>query len=143
MIENWPDEPEFRITRRMWTTSQHVITCSMILIFASIFRSENALTYDSQQLRHYAQVGRDFIRDDEPLSSIARRGARLLDALISFDATATDSLDIELEIRDMIRRVAIADGSATAASSQQSILSGVYELWIGFLGEADLSHFNG
>jgi hypothetical protein len=74
----------------------------MILIFASIFRSENALTYDSQQLRHYAQVGRDFIRADEPLSSIARRGAKLLDALISFDVTATDSLDIELDIRDMI-----------------------------------------
>lgn len=115
----------------------------MILIFASIFRSENALTYDSQQLRHYAQVGRDFIRADEPLSSIARRGAKLLDALISFDVTATDSLDIELDIRDMIRRVAIVDRSAATASSQQSILSGVYELWIGFLGEADLSHFNG
>lgn len=149
MIENWENTLDFEIAKRMWTTPTQIITCCITLLFALMFRFKHPLMYEYQDLRECINIGRAFIRELEPRSSIARRGARLLDALIGFDHTSTDSQDIELEIGDVIRRVAIAENSAETGdevldgtNEQQDELD-ILELWDEFVGETDLRVFEG
>ncbi|CAH0002540.1 unnamed protein product [Clonostachys byssicola] len=149
MVEQWENTLDFEIVKRMWTTPTQTITCCITILFALMFRFKHPLTYDYQKLREYVNIGRAFIRELEPRSSIARRGARLLDALIGIDHTSTDSEDIELEIGDVIRRVAIAENSAetgdqiSAGTNEQGDELDILELWDEFIGETDLRIFEG
>ncbi|CAI6079997.1 unnamed protein product [Clonostachys chloroleuca] len=149
MIEHWKNTLDFEIGKRMWTTPTQIITCCITMLYALLFRFKHPLTYDYQDLRECVSIGREFIRELEPRSSIARRGARLLDALIGFDHASTDSQDIELEIGDVIRRVAIAENSAetgnqlSAGTNEQQDELDLLELWDEFIGETDLRVFEG
>lgn len=149
MIEQWENTLDFEIGKRMWTTPTQIITCCITMLYALLFRFKHPLTYDYQDLRECVSIGREFIRELEPRSSIARRGARLLDALIGFDHASTDSQDIELEIGDVIRRVAIAENSAetgnqlSAGTNEQQDELDLLELWDEFIGETDLRVFEG
>lgn len=115
-VQLWPDTAESRIARRMWTTLTFVISSSIALIFVLLFKSENCLTFDLVKIRHHVEFSRNFIREEEQTSSIARRGVRLLDALMDLEQRSGDSVDIETDIGDIVRRVAAADGDCADAS---------------------------
>uniref|UniRef100_A0A8H7TPI4 Transcription factor domain-containing protein n=1 Tax=Bionectria ochroleuca TaxID=29856 RepID=A0A8H7TPI4_BIOOC len=124
MIENWENTLDFEIAKRMWTTPTQIITCCITLLFALMFRFKHPLMYEYQDLRECINIGR-------------------------FDHTSTDSQDIELEIGDVIRRVAIAENSAETGdevldgtNEQQDELD-ILELWDEFIGETDLRVFEG
>ncbi|KAI0386743.1 hypothetical protein F5Y04DRAFT_242238 [Hypomontagnella monticulosa] len=118
-IQPWPDTADSRIARRMWTTLTFVISCSIALIFVLLFKSENCLTFDLVKIRHLVEFSRNFIRKEEQTSSIARRGVRLLDALMDLEQRPGDSADIETDIGDIVRRVAAADGDCMDASAAE------------------------
>ncbi|KAF5989476.1 putative transcriptional regulatory protein PB24D3.01 [Fusarium bulbicola] len=108
-FQRWPDCLEARICRRMWTTLSYMISCSITLLFALLFKARNALTHDWERLRAYVEFGKTFLSKEEQGSSIARRGVRLLGALMELERTSGFSSDIEVDIGDTIRRVALAD----------------------------------
>ncbi|KAF5593138.1 uncharacterized protein FSUBG_9919 [Fusarium subglutinans] len=108
-FQRWPDCLEARICRRMWTTLSYMISCSITLLFALLFKARNALTHDWERLRAYVEFGKTFLGKEEQGSSIARRGVRLLRALMELEHTSGVSSDIEVDIGDTIRRVALAD----------------------------------
>ncbi|KAF5592376.1 hypothetical protein FPCIR_5697 [Fusarium pseudocircinatum] len=108
-FQRWPDCLEARICRRMWTTLSYMISCSITLIFALLFKTQNPLTHDWDRLRAYIEFGKDFLGKEAQRSSIARRGVRLLSALMELERTSGFSSDIEVDIGDTIRRVALAD----------------------------------
>ncbi|KAF5684567.1 hypothetical protein FCIRC_3910 [Fusarium circinatum] len=108
-FQRWPDCLEARICRRMWTTLSYMISCSITLLFALLFKARNALTHDWERLRAYVEFVKTFLSKEEQGSSIARRGVRLLGALMELERTSGFSSDIEVAIGDTIRRVALAD----------------------------------
>ncbi|KAF4502595.1 hypothetical protein FAGAP_1181 [Fusarium agapanthi] len=73
-FQRWPDGLEARICRRLWTTLSYMISCSIILLFALLFKARNALTHDWERLRAFVEFGKNFLRKEEQASSIARRG---------------------------------------------------------------------
>ncbi|KAF5011701.1 hypothetical protein FDECE_2210 [Fusarium decemcellulare] len=126
-IRRWPDTLESRISRRMWTTLTHVVSCCITLVLALLFKSENALTYDSTKIRQYIEFGKDFISQEGQFSSIARRGVKLLTALMNLEDCSDHSLDIEADIGDIVRRVATTDDGSlelSAAEAHQVVFPG-------------------
>ncbi|KAF5263096.1 hypothetical protein FOXYS1_6151 [Fusarium oxysporum] len=115
-FQRWPDCLEARICRRMWTTLSYMISCSITLLFALLFKAQNALTHDWDRLRGYVEFGKDFLGKEAQASSIARRGVRLLGALMELERTSGFSSDIEADIGDTIRRVALADDDGVEAN---------------------------
>lgn len=93
----------------MWTTLSYMISCSITLLFSLLFKAQNALTHDWDRLRGYVEFGKDFLGKEAQASSIARRGVRLLGALMELERTSEFSSDIEADIGHTIRRVALAD----------------------------------
>ncbi|SCV39227.1 uncharacterized protein FFB14_07130 [Fusarium fujikuroi] len=116
-FQRWSDCVEARICRRMWTTLSYMISCSITLLLALLFKAQNALTHDWDRLRAYVEYGKAFIGKEAQASSIARRGVRLLDALMELELTSRFSSDIEADIGDTIRRVALADDGGVEANS--------------------------
>ncbi|KAG9498132.1 hypothetical protein J7337_011027 [Fusarium musae] len=116
-FQRWPDCLEARICRRMWTTLSYMISCSITLLFALLFKAQNALTHDWERLRAYVEFGKKFLGKEAETSSIARRGARLLSALMELERTSGFSSDIEADIGDTIRRVALVDDDGVEAST--------------------------
>ncbi|KAF4954317.1 hypothetical protein FGADI_5340 [Fusarium gaditjirri] len=115
-FKRWPDCLETRICRRMWTTLSYMISCSITLLFALLFKAQNTLTHDVERLRAYVEFGKDFLGKEAQASSIARRGDRLLGALMELERTSGFSSDIEADIGDTIRRVALADDDGVEAN---------------------------
>ncbi|KAI8402411.1 hypothetical protein FOFC_17725 [Fusarium oxysporum] len=115
-FQRWPDCLEARICRRMWTTLSYMISCSITLLFALLFKAQNALTHDWDRLRGYVEFGKDFLGKEAQASSIARRGVRLLGALMELERTSGFSSDIEADIGDTIRRVALAEDDGVEAN---------------------------
>ncbi|KAF5591036.1 hypothetical protein FPANT_5769 [Fusarium pseudoanthophilum] len=115
-FQRWPDCLEARICRRMWTTLSYMISCSITLLFALLFKTRNALTHDWDRLRAYVEFGKDFLGKEAHASSIAKRGVRLLGALMELERTSGFSSDIEADIGDTIRRVALADEDGIEAN---------------------------
>ncbi|KAG7409084.1 putative transcription factor lepB [Fusarium oxysporum f. sp. rapae] len=115
-FQRWPDCLEARICRGMWTTLSYMISCSITLLFALLFKTQNALTHDLERLRAYVEFGKDFLGKEVQASSIARRGVRLLGALMELERTSGFSSDIEADIGDTIRRVALADDDGVEAN---------------------------
>lgn len=140
MIEHWKDEADFRIARRMWTTVTHVITCCITIILALEYRPDHALTCDKDRLRHCLAVGIDFVRGCEASSSIARRGCRLLSALVDPDARRGASGDVDLDVGNVIRRVAMSEASPGAAEAEAEPT--LLDIWGQFIGESDLGLFS-
>ncbi|KAF5722722.1 hypothetical protein FMUND_2599 [Fusarium mundagurra] len=116
-FQRWPDCLEARICRRMWTTLSYMISCSITILFALLFKNQNALTHDWERLRAYVEFGKDFLGKEAQRSSIARRGVRLLGALTELERTSGFSSDIEADIGDTIRRVALADDDGVEANT--------------------------
>jgi hypothetical protein len=94
-----------------------MISCSITLLFALLYKTQNALTHDWERLRAYVEFGKKFLGKEAETSSIARRGARLLSALMELERTSGFSSDIEADIGDTIRRVALADDDGVKAST--------------------------
>ncbi|CVL06665.1 uncharacterized protein FMAN_11803 [Fusarium mangiferae] len=115
-FQRWPDCLEARICRRMWTTLSYMISCSITLLLALLFKAQNALTHDWKRLRAHVEYGKAFIGKEAQASSIARRGVRLLDALMELERTSRFSSDIEADIGDTIRCVALADDDGVEAN---------------------------
>nr|RBQ93943.1 hypothetical protein FVER53263_13362 [Fusarium verticillioides] len=99
------------------TGDMHSLNCSITLLFALLFKAQNALTHDWERLRAYVEFGKKFLGKEAETSSIARRGARLLSALMELERTSGFSSDIEADIGDTIRRVALADDDGVEAST--------------------------
>lgn len=108
-VREWPDSAEVRVARRMWTTLTHVISCSVTLIFALLFKNENLLVYDAEKLRALVAFAKDFLREEEQVSSIAGRGVKLISALMDLEHWSEYSVDIEADMGEMMRRVAASD----------------------------------
>ncbi|KAF5648939.1 hypothetical protein F52700_757 [Fusarium sp. NRRL 52700] len=115
-FQRWPDCLDARICRRMWTTLSYMISCSITLLFALLFKGQNALTHDWERLRACVEFGKDFLGKEAQTSSIARRGVRLLGALMELERISGFSSDIEADIGDTIRRVALADDDSVEAN---------------------------
>ncbi|KAG5753148.1 hypothetical protein H9Q72_003819 [Fusarium xylarioides] len=115
-FQRWPDCLEARICCRMWTTLSYMISCSITLLFALLFKTQNTLTQDWERLRAYVEFGKKFLGKEAQASSIARRGVRLLGALTELERTSGFSSDIEADIGDTIRRVALADDDGVEAN---------------------------
>lgn len=94
-----------------------MISYSITLLFALLFKARNALTHDWERLRAYVEFAKKFLGKEAETSSIARRGARLLSALMELERTSGFSSDIEADIGDTIRRVALADDDGVEAST--------------------------
>lgn len=143
-IQRWPDNLETRIIRRMWTTLTHIMSCSITLVLALLFKSQCALTHDLAKIRRYVSFAKQFISQEEQHSSIARRGVRLLNALMNLEECSEYSMDLEADIGDMVRRVAAADGEDidihTTASHQFGFPNG-QGFWEAFIGEPPASDF--
>ncbi|KAF5547632.1 hypothetical protein FNAPI_8463 [Fusarium napiforme] len=98
------------------TGDTHSLNCSITLLFALLFKTQNALTHDWERLRAYVEFGKDFLGKEAQASSIAKRGVRLLSALMELERTSDFSSDIEADIGDTIRRVALADEDGIEAN---------------------------
>lgn len=134
-INTWPDEAMTSVVKRMWTVPTQLVTCCIILAFASIFRHGNELSYDAAELRELAQCGRHVIRQLEHSSSIARRGGILLDVLLERADSAGETDGGRLDVSDIIRRVSRIDDSRTEAES--FVLQFGDHVWDGVFGTTD------
>ncbi|KAF4342085.1 hypothetical protein FBEOM_4016 [Fusarium beomiforme] len=94
----------------------HSPSCSITLLFALLFMAQNALTYDLDKLRRYVEFGKEFLSKEQHASSIARRGVRLLSALVNLERSSEYSVDIEADIGEAIRSVALADDDGAEAN---------------------------
>ncbi|KAJ3538103.1 hypothetical protein NM208_g6046 [Fusarium decemcellulare] len=145
-FQKWPDCLETRICRRMWTTLTYVISCCITLLFALLFKAQNTLTHDFDRIRSYVEFGKDFISKEEHISSIARRGFRLLSALMDLERSSEFSVDIEADIGDTIHRVALAEEDGVGvnpAESYQIVFPYGQDLWQSLMGVSlsdDLLH---
>ncbi|KAI1073163.1 hypothetical protein LB507_010763 [Fusarium sp. FIESC RH6] len=128
-FQKWPDCLEARICRRMWTTLSYVISCCITLCFALLFKAQNRLTHDFDRMHGYIKWGKEFIAKEEQTSSIARRGVRLLTALMDLGQSVQFSVDIEADIGSTIRRVALADENSAEAEGYQIVFPYGQELW--------------
>jgi len=117
----------------MWTTLSYVISCCITLCFALIFKAQNSLTHDFDKIHGHVKWGKEFIAKEEQTSSIARRGVRLLTALMDLEQSLQFSVDIEADIGDTIRRVALADENTAEAEGYQIVFPYGQELWGGLL----------
>lgn len=145
-VQCWPDVAEVHIVRRMWTTLTFVISCSTALVFVLLFKSENSLTFDLGRIRRLVEFSRDFIKQEEQTSSIARRGVRLLDALMDLERRSEDMVDIEADIGDIVRNVAVADGSCmdpNAAEAHEIVFPFGQDSWSSFMGNYTNEDFLG
>ncbi|RGP71684.1 transcriptional regulatory [Fusarium longipes] len=138
-FQRWPDSLGTRICRRMWTTLSYMISCCITLLFALLFRAQNPLTYDFDRIRRYVEFGKDFIGKEERTSSIARRGVKLLSALMDLEKSSEFSADVEADIGNAIRQVVLADEN-TAESNQtegyQIVFPYGQDLWDSLMGES-------
>ncbi|KAF5560649.1 hypothetical protein FPHYL_6556 [Fusarium phyllophilum] len=116
-FQRWPDCLEARICRRMWTTLSYMISCSITLLFALLFKTQNDLTHEWERLRAYVKFGKDFLGKEAHASSIAKRGVRLLGALMELEHTTRFSSDIEADIGNSIRLVVLADDGGVEANT--------------------------
>uniref|UniRef100_A0A0D2YDY2 Zn(2)-C6 fungal-type domain-containing protein n=1 Tax=Fusarium oxysporum (strain Fo5176) TaxID=660025 RepID=A0A0D2YDY2_FUSOF len=87
-----------------------------MLLMSIAQKAQNALTHDWDRLRGYVEFGKDFLGKEAQASSIARRGVRLLGALMELERTSGFSSDIEADIGDTIRRVALAEDDGVEAN---------------------------
>ncbi|VUC32561.1 unnamed protein product [Clonostachys rosea] len=145
-IINWPDTLQSRIAHRMWTTLTHVISCCIFLAFALLFKSENTLMHDWVKVRRYLQLGKEIISHEEQRSSLARRGVRLLGAMMELEASGECSVDLEAEIGNLIRCVTVADENylnMDAADPHQIIFPYSQDLWDSFINDVMASDFFG
>jgi hypothetical protein len=113
----------------MWTTLSYVISCCITLCFALLFKAQNSLTHDFNRIYGHINWGKEFITKEEQNSSIARRGVRLLTALMDLELSLQFSVDIEADIGDTIRRVALADENSAEAEGYQIVFPYGQELW--------------
>ncbi|KAG7127134.1 Agnestins biosynthesis cluster transcription factor AgnL11 like protein [Verticillium longisporum] len=109
-IQAWPDTTETRIARRMWTTLTQVVSCSVNLVFALVFKNENPLMYDVSKLRNLLSFTKDFLQREEHASSIAARGVKLIGALADLERWPEGPKDIEEEMGRLVRQFAASDG---------------------------------
>lgn len=129
----------------MWTTLTHVISCAIVLAFALLFKSQNALTHDLARIRRYVDFCRSFISQEAQTSSIARRGVKLLSALTNLEQRSEYSVDPEADIGDMMRRFAVADDHGidiNAVEANQVVLPYGQEFWESFMGEPLAGEFS-
>jgi hypothetical protein len=134
-IKTWPDDAMTSVVKRMWTVPTQLVTCCIILAFASIFRHENELLYDAAELDGLAQYGRQLIRQLENSSSIARRGSILLDILLERADSASQTNGVRLDVSDIVRRVSRIDDSRTEAES--FVLQFGDDVWDGVFGTTE------
>lgn len=127
----------------MWTTLTHLISCSVTLAFALLFKAENAFTYDFDKLRKNVEFARDFLRREEHMSSIASRGVRILTALLELEQSSQQSEDIEAAIGDTIRRVASDDGDKELRlpDMHQVVVPREMDMWQTFLDDSMAADF--
>ncbi|KAG7139569.1 hypothetical protein HYQ45_003477 [Verticillium longisporum] len=109
-IQAWPDTTETRIARRMWTTLTQVVSCSVNLVFALVFKDENTLMYDASKIRNLLSFTKDFLQREEHVSSIAARGVKLIGALADLERWSEGPKDIEEEMGRIVRQFAASDG---------------------------------
>ncbi|KAF5679858.1 transcriptional regulatory [Fusarium denticulatum] len=118
--------------RAFVTGDTPTLNCSITLLFALLFKTQNALTHDWERLRAYVEFGNNFLGEEAQGSSIARRGVRLLSALMELERTSGFSSDIEADIGDTIRRVALADEDGIKANlgeGHQMVFPYGQDLW--------------
>lgn len=110
-----------------------MISCSITLLLALLFKAQNSFTHDWERLRAHVEYGKAFIGKEAQASSIARRGVRLLDALMELERTLRFSSDLEADIGDTIRRVALADDDdgveANPGEGYQMVFPYGQDLW--------------
>ncbi|KAH7120527.1 hypothetical protein EDB81DRAFT_891352 [Dactylonectria macrodidyma] len=145
-LQLWPDTLDSSIARKMWTTLTHVISCCITLVFALLYKSENALTHDLSRIRRYVEFGKHFISQEENTSSIARWGVKLLGVLMDLESRSEFSLDIEADIGDMIRRIAVTDKygvDLTAVEAHEVVFPCGQDLWETFMRDSTMGDFLG
>lgn len=98
-------EKSTQIASKMWTVLTHCISCSVLLLFALIFNRDHDLIYDSSELRRLVLVGRNFISNMVPWSTIATRGVKLIDVLLEFENATSQGQDVALGVEDVIAYV--------------------------------------
>lgn len=140
-MEKWPEGSMTHVVKNMWTLSTHLVTCCIILAFASLFSRENELLYDAIKVRRLAELGRDLIRQLEGSSSIARRGGVLLDLLLQLNDSSDDTKHVRLDLGDIVRRVSRADNGRDEGrlpEAEQFVLQQLgTDIWEGVFGSAD------
>ncbi|KAK7422961.1 hypothetical protein QQX98_001251 [Neonectria punicea] len=139
-FQTWPSDSFRHIARNMWTVSTHLVTCCIILTFASLLGRENELLYDFVKIRRLAELGRDSVRQLEASSSIARRGGILLDILLRLDDTTAEASNAKLDLGDIILRVSRADKSRQEErlpETEQFVLQLGSDVWDGVFGTSD------
>ncbi|EEY18493.1 predicted protein [Verticillium alfalfae VaMs.102] len=109
-VQAWPDTTETRIARRMWTTLTQVVSCSVNLVFALIYKKQNPLMYDVSKLRNLLSFTKDFLQREQHASSIAARGVKLIGALADLERWPEGPKDIEEEMGRLVRQFAASDG---------------------------------
>ncbi|KPM46307.1 hypothetical protein AK830_g139 [Neonectria ditissima] len=139
-FQTWPSDSFRHIARTMWTVSTHLVTCCIILTFASLLGRENELLYDFVKVRRLAELGRDSVRQLEASSSIARRGDILLDILLSLDDPTCEANNARLDLGDIIHRVSRADDNRQEErlpETEQFVLQLGSDAWDGVFGTSD------
>ncbi|KAG7108976.1 very-long-chain (3R)-3-hydroxyacyl-CoA dehydratase like protein [Verticillium longisporum] len=127
-IQAWPDTTETRIARRMWTTLTQVVSCSVNLVFALVFKNENPLMYDVSEFRNLLSFTKDFLQREEHASSIAARGVKLIGALADLERWPEGPKDIEEEMGRLSEpnRHAMASKASESRKPQASPLKNGY-----------------
>ncbi|KAH8721713.1 hypothetical protein BGZ61DRAFT_515962 [Ilyonectria robusta] len=140
-MEKWPEGSMTHVVKNMWTLSTHLVTCCIILAFASLFSHENELLYDAIKVRRLAELGRDLIRQLEGSSSIARRGGVLLDLLLQLNDSSDDTKHVRLDLGDIVRRVSRADSGRDEGrlpEAEQFVLQQLgTDIWDGVFGSVE------
>ncbi|KAH7121584.1 hypothetical protein EDB81DRAFT_814113 [Dactylonectria macrodidyma] len=139
-MQAWPENIMTSVVRKMWTVSTHLVTCCIILTFASIFSQNNELLYDASEVHHLAVLGRGQIRQLEPSSSIARRGGILVDLLLQIAESADGTKNMPLDLSDIVRRVSRANddlNNGMLQEAEQFVLQCGTDAWDGLFGVVD------
>lgn len=125
----------------MWTVSSHLVTCCVTIALASLLRQRSELSHDYARIRRLAKLGRDSVRQLEPLSSIAKRGGVLLDVLMQLESAKHGQHVVDLNVEDIIRQVSSADEDQHEACLRETelfVMQMSSNIWDGIFSTADL-----
>ena len=146
-----PDDEYAWTARSMWTVNTQVVTAAIGIMFEILFVSdENESISNRTEMRDLVQNCANFLRRMQGRSTIANKGARLIDFLLNLDLDRTNGLRKQFEIGDIISYVKGSSNTEPEIPLNTPILEPPYPIdwlspgvntWEGLLDSMEFASF--
>lgn len=114
------DDPCTPIAKTLWTVNTQVLTAAVWLLFELIFSEENQPLFDRQEIRALASRSLTFLQTNEHKSSIAKRGAGLIESLLETEVITKCGDKKHFSLQEIISRVELKDSQSGSSSPRIS-----------------------